>query len=558
MFSRPWSRIPPRCRLSPRLPSRSRGFAAVAATRTLRRSNDSFRVADAVAVRNLSLTRPVDFRWSGRKANDDDDGDFTSVADGLKRLYRQKLLPLEKRYLFHEFHSPLMTDADFDARPIILLVGQYSTGKTTFIRYLLERDFPGIRVGPEPTTDKFIVIAHSDEDGIIPGNALVVDPTKQFKPLSKFGNTFLNKFQCSTTDSEILKSLVIVDTPGILSGEKQRVDRGYSFSGVVDWFADRADRVILLFDAHKLDISDEFKRVIEGLRPHDDKIRIVLNKADSVDSQQLMRVYGALMWSLGKILSTPEVARVFAGSFWERPLRVDANKALFEAEEADLLGDLRSLPRNAQLRKLNDLIKRARLAKVHAHVIADLKSQMPRIFGKEDKRTRLIEGLDAVFRRIQLEKGFSPGDFPDVDGMRKTLRLMDFDKLASLDAGLLADLDEMLQVDIAKLVTTLSLEKTKDAVAAPRRDASPSPPPFGTVDALLHASVEGAAAAASTVGAADGGCRSPHQPPIKLVVDEDLKAADAPAEAVDGVAAGAVEDGTDIPDSTSVIKEGGR
>ena len=65
---------------------------------------------------------------------------------------------------------------------------------------------------------------------IIPGNALVVDPTKQFKPLSKFGNTFLNKFQCSTTDSEILKSLVIVDTPGILSGEKQRVDRGYRFT----------------------------------------------------------------------------------------------------------------------------------------------------------------------------------------------------------------------------------------------------------------------------------------------------------------------------------------
>lgn len=520
MFSRPWSRIPPLCRrLSPRLPSRSRDFAtAVAAARTLRRSNDSpLAAAAVVGVRNLSLTRPGDFRWSGRKANDDE-GDFTSVADGLKRLYRQKLLPLEKRYLFHEFHSPLMTDADFDARPIILLVGQYSTGKTTFIRYLLERDFPGIRVGPEPTTDKFIVIAHSDEDGIIPGNALVVDPTKQFKPLSKFGNTFLNKFQCSTTDSEILKSLVIVDTPGILSGEKQRVDRGYSFSGVVDWFADRADRVILLFDAHKLDISDEFKRVIEGLRPHDDKIRIVLNKADSVDGQQLMRVYGALMWSLGKILSTPEVARVFAGSFWERPLRADANKALFEAEEADLLGDLRSLPRNAQLRKLNDLIKRARLAKVHAHVIADLKSQMP-WFGKEDKRTRLIEGLDAVFRRIQLEKGFSPGDFPDVDAMRRTLRLTDFDKLAPLDAGLLADVDDMLQVDIAKLVTTLSLEKTKDAVAAPRRDASPSPP-SGTVDTLLHSSVEGAAAA-STVRAADGGCESHHRPPIKLVVDED-------------------------------------
>ena len=61
-------------------------------------------------------------------------------------------------------------------------------------------------------------------------------------------------------------------------------------------------RILLLFDAHKLDISDEFRRSIEvefvftkteictmswaqGLHGHDDKIRIVLNKADMVDHQ---------------------------------------------------------------------------------------------------------------------------------------------------------------------------------------------------------------------------------------------------------------------------------
>ena len=40
---------------------------------------------------------------------------------------------------------------------------------------------------------RFIAVMHADSDGVIPGNALVVDPKKQFRPLSKFGNAFLNR-----------------------------------------------------------------------------------------------------------------------------------------------------------------------------------------------------------------------------------------------------------------------------------------------------------------------------------------------------------------------------
>ena len=59
---------------------------------------------------------------------------YDDVAEGLKETYKKKLLPLEKETKYHEIQSPMMEDPDFDGKPLVMLIGQYSTGKTTFIR----------------------------------------------------------------------------------------------------------------------------------------------------------------------------------------------------------------------------------------------------------------------------------------------------------------------------------------------------------------------------------------------------------------------------------------
>lgn len=73
---------------------------------------------------------------------------------------------------------------------------------------------------------------------------------------------------------------------------------------------------------------------------------MVLNKADQVDMSQLMRVYGALMWSLGKVFNTPEVCRVYVGSFNTLPISTEKNPAgveLFRMEQEALVKDLREV-----------------------------------------------------------------------------------------------------------------------------------------------------------------------------------------------------------------------
>ncbi|XP_068172736.1 EH domain-containing protein 2-like isoform X6 [Antennarius striatus] len=404
-------------------------------------------------------------RW-GRKNVKKTPEVIRTVTEGLKSLYRKKLLPLEQYYGFHDFHSPSLEDADFDNKPMVLVVGQYSTGKTTFIKYLLEQEIPGSRVGPEPTTDCFTAIMHGDMESVIPGNALIVDPNKPFRKLNPFGNTFLNRFQCAQMSNQVLESISIIDTPGILSGAKQRVSRGYDFPAVLRWFAERVDRIILLFDAHKLEISDEFSEAIGALKGNEDKLRVVLNKADMVGTQQLMRVYGALMWSLGKVFNTPEVLRVYIGSFWSEPLMVTDNRKLFELEEEDLFADIQNLPRNAALRKLNDLVKRARLVRVHAHIISHLKQEMPSVFRKDNKKKNLIYQLPVIFSKIQLQHNISAGDFPDCAKMQEQLMVHDFTKFKTLKPNLMAALDELLSGDIAKLMPLLRQEEL-EAVEQP-------------------------------------------------------------------------------------------
>jgi len=217
--------------------------------------------------------------------------------------------------------------------------------------------------------------------------------------------------------------------------------------------------IVLFFDAHKPDVSDELMRCTAVLSPYVNKVHVVLNKADQVSTQQLLRINGALMWSLGKVMDTPEVTRVYVGSFWDEPLLNDELKNLFELEMDDLYRQIEQLPRSSSVQKINDLSKRARLVKCHALLLEHIRGQMPSMWGHAEKQQELIDNLPRLVMNIARQNQISPGDFPKLEVMREKLSLVDCSQFRRLDFDRLRQLDMLLSEGIPELLAMVPAEQ---------------------------------------------------------------------------------------------------
>ena len=185
-------------------------------------------------------------------------------------------------------------------------------------------------------------------------------------------------------------------------------------------------------------------------------MRIVLNKSDMLEPQQLFRIYGSLMWSLGKSISCPEAVRVYVGSFWDKPYQYQDWKELFEYEQSELFQDLKTLPQMSASRKINDFSKRIKLAKAHALVLSEIRRQMPSFsFFKDKKKQEIINGLDIIYNKIQRELDMCEGDFPDLKNMQEKLKILDWNKFRDVKKRDLDRLDKLLSRDLANLINAI-------------------------------------------------------------------------------------------------------
>lgn len=204
--------------------------------------------------------------------------------------------------------------------PFVLLVGNHSSGKSSFINHVLGQEVQ--TAGVAPTDDCFTVICPGPHPADRDGPALVGDPDMGFAPLRQFGPTLIHHSRLKIRSNLSVNNLMMIDTPGMIdspgssnfgSSEEEGLDRGYDFTNVVKWLGQRADVVLLFFDPDKPGTTGETLRVLtQALGGMDHKLLIVLNKADQFERiHDFARAYGSLCWNLSKVIPRKDLPRIY-------------------------------------------------------------------------------------------------------------------------------------------------------------------------------------------------------------------------------------------------------
>ncbi|XP_061625438.1 uncharacterized protein LOC133476288 isoform X1 [Phyllopteryx taeniolatus] len=295
---------------------------------------------------------------------------LTAAMKKLLNIYHTAIKPVEQVFKYNELRQHEVTDGEITSRPMALFLGPWSVGKSSMINYLLglQDTSHELYTGAEPTTSEYTVIMHGEKFRTIEGIVMAADSSRSFSPLEKFGQGFLERLVGFEMPHKLLERVTIVDTPGIIENRKQQ-ERGYPYNEVCQWFIDRADLIFLVFDPTKLDVGGELEMLFRQMKGRESQIRIILNKADSLTTQDLMRVYGALFWSMAPLINATEPPRVYVSSFWTPEYAVDTSRELFMKEETSLLEDLNQVIENQIENKIAFIRQHGIRVRIHALLV---------------------------------------------------------------------------------------------------------------------------------------------------------------------------------------------
>lgn len=176
--------------------------------------------------------------------------------------------------------------------------------------------------GRAPTDSTFTVLVGGSREERLDGSALVRHAKYGFGDVqSRFGRDLVSQIELKVVANSPLLTdggLMLVDSPGMIdppgtSTDRTDTDRGYDFKRVVQWLAERADVILVMFDPDKPGTTFETLDVLtSSLRGLSSKLLLILNKVDDFRTvHDFARAYGALCWNLSKVIPRKDLPFIY-------------------------------------------------------------------------------------------------------------------------------------------------------------------------------------------------------------------------------------------------------
>jgi GTP-binding protein EngB required for normal cell division len=287
-------------------------------------------------------------------------------ADMIREFYNDPLDPLAKQFMFRR--PP--TVGELRRPPQVLMLGNHSSGKSTFINHLLGVEVQ--KTGVAPTDDNFTIITYGPHETDRDGPSVVSNPDLPYEGLRHFGDQLVSHIRLKLQPAELLRTVTLIDSPGMIDEAKEENGRGFDFPGVVRWFAERADLVMIFFDPDKPGTTGETLQVFkESLNGIDHKLLIVLNKMDQCQNlHDFARAYGALCWNLGKVIPRKDLPMIY-NTFvpLEGKPKSDLPMEDFEKARGDLIDALHRAPTRRMDNQITQMQSFAERLRLHVFVI---------------------------------------------------------------------------------------------------------------------------------------------------------------------------------------------
>ncbi len=295
--------------------------------------------------------------------------DLAGLEHTIRAIYDEVLVPLAARTGFDLARSR----EEALGRPTLLFLGNHSSGKSSFINYLVQFNLQ--KTGLAPTDDGFSLLTYGEKADELDGQTVVTHRDLAYRDLRELGPAFLARLRLKTYPHELLKSVTLIDSPGMIDAAGSANTRGYDFRAAVRSFAERADLILFFFDPDKPGTTGEtvsiFTQTLAGL---EHKLLIILHKVDLFQNMRdFARTYGTLCWNLAKAIPSKDIPHIYctflpglsragAGGEGALPLRD------FDASREEVIAEIKRAPTRRRDNLASDLHQTASRLALHARV----------------------------------------------------------------------------------------------------------------------------------------------------------------------------------------------